>query len=58
MITRLYHLTLFALYQTTVAVGLLMLPLALAMKRIGFTLPLHRLIGRMERAYEARSSAE
>lgn len=58
MIARLYHATLFALYQTTVAAGLLMLPLAVGMKRVGLTLPIHRLITRVERAYEARLLAE
>ncbi|MFC6906122.1 hypothetical protein [Halalkalicoccus tibetensis] len=58
MITRLHRATLFALYQTTVLIGLLMLPVALAMRRVGLTLPVHRLITRAERAYERRSLAE
>ncbi len=58
MITRLYHLTLFALYQTTVLAGLCLLPLAIAMKRVGVSLPVHRLIARVDRAYEARSPAK
>lgn len=58
MIARLYHAALFALYQTTVAVGLCMLPLAVAMKRVGLTLPVHRLIARAERVYETHASAE
>lgn len=58
MITRLHRAILFALYQTTVFVGLLMLPVALVMRRVGLTLPIHRLIARAERAYERRSLAE
>lgn len=58
MITRLYHAALFALYQTTVAVGLCMLPIAVAMKRVGLTLPVHRLIESAERIYETHSPAE
>ncbi|MEM4780704.1 MAG: hypothetical protein QXG03_03970 [Halalkalicoccus sp.] len=58
MIATLSRAALFALYQTTVAFGLFMLPLAVAMKRVGLTLPVHRLIARVERAYEARTSGE
>ncbi|MDL5363714.1 hypothetical protein QRT08_17255 [Halalkalicoccus sp. NIPERK01] len=58
MIARLQRFALFALYQTTVALGLFMLPVAIGMKRIGVSLPIHRLLARVERAYEARSSAE
>lgn len=56
MIERLSNVALFALYQTTIAIGLLMLPLAIVMKRIGVSLPIHRFITRVERAYEARTS--
>lgn len=58
MIARLYRTALFALYQTTIAVGLLFLPFAVVMKRIGISLPIHRLIARVQRAYEARSETE
>ncbi|WP_162994024.1 hypothetical protein [Halalkalicoccus subterraneus] len=58
MIARLYHATLFALYQTTLALGLCLLPLAVAMKRVGLTLPIRRLLVAAERSYERRSPAE
>ena len=58
MITRLSNVALFALYQTTIAFGLLLLPLAVAMKRVGLSLPVHRLLARVERTYDARTSTE
>jgi hypothetical protein len=58
MITRLSNVALFALYQTTIAFGLLLLPLAVAMKRVGLSLPVHRLLARVERSYDARTSTE
>lgn len=58
MIARLHRFALFALYQSTVAVGLLLLPFAIVMRRVGLPLPVHRLIECAERAYEARSTEE
>jgi hypothetical protein len=58
MITRLSNVALFALYQTTIAFGLLLLPLAVAMKHVGLSLPVHRLLARVERSYDARTSTE
>lgn len=52
MIARLYRTTLFALYQSSVAIGILLLPIALLAKQAGLTLPLHRLIASLETAYE------
>lgn len=52
MIARLYRTTLFALYQSSVAIGILLLPVALLAKQAGLTLPLHRLIASLETAYE------
>lgn len=52
MIARLYRTTLFALYQSSVAAGILLLPVALLAKQAGLTLPLHRLIASLEAAYE------
>jgi hypothetical protein len=42
----------FALYQTTLLLGILMMPLALAARRVGLRLPFHELIEATERAYE------
>lgn len=45
--------TLFALYQTSVAVGILLLPVALVMARLGVALPVHRVVDPLGDAYEA-----
>ena len=50
MIERLYATTLFALYQMSVALGIVMLPVALLTRRIGFTPPIHRVVKRIDRA--------
>ncbi|MFC7166133.1 hypothetical protein [Halospeciosus flavus] len=42
-----------ALYQTSLVLGITMLPLALLARQVGVTLPLHRLVERTERAYNA-----
>lgn len=52
MPTRIHHTTLFALYQLTVAISIALLPLAIATRQVGFTLPAHRLVNRLEQAYE------
>ncbi|WP_202614565.1 hypothetical protein [Halostella litorea] len=52
MIQRVYRGTLLALYQISLAVGILLMPLALVANRAGVTLPIHRLIDRLDSAYE------
>ena len=52
MISRVYRATLFALYQLSILIGIVALPLALATRQVGFSLPVHRLLGRVEGAYE------
>lgn len=47
-----YRLSLFALYQFTVAVGIVLLPVALMARRFGVELPLSRVLNRLGRAYE------
>ncbi|MFC7141771.1 hypothetical protein ACFQMA_18280 [Halosimplex aquaticum] len=42
----------FALYQLTLFAGILLLPLALAMRKVGFTLPAHRAVSRINDKYE------
>ena len=50
---RVHRATLFALYQLCIMVGIIAMPIAMATRRIGFTLPLHRLIENVGDAYEA-----
>ena len=51
---RLTQSLLFAAYQSSLALGIAMLPLALAAQRFGVTIPVHRLVEVSERAYRAR----
>lgn len=53
MIARLYATTLFALYQMSVVLGIVMMPIALATRRVGFTPPIHRVVRRLADAYDA-----
>lgn len=57
MIDRLRRCTLFALYQATLVVGIAMLPLAVALDRVGVTLPMHRLVGTVGGALDAAREA-
>ncbi|MDG5759608.1 hypothetical protein QA600_09675 [Natronococcus sp. A-GB1] len=52
MKSRVYHATLFALYQLCIVVGILAMPLAMATRQVGYTLPLHRLIENVGEAYD------
>ena len=56
MIQRVYQGTLLALYQISLAVGILLMPLALVASRAGITLPIHRLIERLDSAYEGATA--
>ncbi|WP_198661970.1 hypothetical protein [Halorussus litoreus] len=53
MHTRITHAILFALYQTSVAASIMLLPLAVLTRQAGVTLPAHRIVQRLERAYDA-----
>ncbi|WP_168215908.1 hypothetical protein [Halorussus ruber] len=53
MPTRLTRAILFALYQTSVAASILLLPLAIMTRQAGLTLPAHRVVKRLEQAYDA-----
>jgi|APHM01.1.fsa_nt_gi hypothetical protein len=53
MIDRLRRYALFALYQATLVVGIAMLPLAVALDRVGLTLPMHRLVATLGGALDA-----
>lgn len=52
MESRLYRATLLALYQFTLLIGVAMLPVALIVRRVGLSLPVHRLVTRLGEAYE------
>ncbi|WP_435318419.1 hypothetical protein [Haloarchaeobius sp. TZWSO28] len=52
MINRATQAALFALYQLSIAVGILLMPLALAMRRFGVSLPVHRVVETFGGAYE------
>jgi len=54
MIERTQSVLLFAVYQLSLLVGIALLPVALAAKRVGFTLPVHRAVERLGTAYERK----
>lgn len=56
MIERLYANILFALYQMSVVLGIVMLPVALLTRHVGYTPPIHRLVERLGNAYAARKA--
>lgn len=56
MYEPLQRATLFALYQLTVLTGIVLLPVALAARRVGVPLPMHRVMRALQRAYEAVDS--
>ena len=59
MKSRVHYAITFALYQLTVAVGILAMPLAIITHQVGFTLPIHRLLARVEEVYDdARTTME
>lgn len=52
MIPRLTKYVLFAAYQLSVAMGIALLPVALAARRMGVTLPIRRLVETTGTAYK------
>lgn len=52
MIERLHRATLFALFQLSIVLGILAMPLALAARRAGLQLPVHRLVEELGNAYD------
>lgn len=52
MFDRITRLALLAAHQTTLAVGILMMPIALLARQAGLTLPLGSLVERTQRAYQ------
>jgi len=57
MRTRMQRATVFVLYQLSLLAGIVLLPVALAMRRVGVSLPVHRLVDRLETAYEHSKTA-
>lgn len=57
MSSPVHRATLFALYQLTIAVGIFAMPLAIAARRVGLSVPIHRLISSVGEAYEDASTA-
>ncbi|MFB6267054.1 MAG: hypothetical protein ABEI31_05285 [Halodesulfurarchaeum sp.] len=53
MIDRLTRLGLLAAYQSTLVLGIALLPVALLARQAGITIPVHRLIERTENAYQS-----
>jgi hypothetical protein len=43
----------FALYQLSLLAGIALLPVALLLRKMGITIPVHRLVDRFNEAYEA-----
>jgi hypothetical protein len=58
METRLHSGLLFALYQMSLMLGIALMPVAFVTSRLGFTLPVHRMVDRFSAAYERTSTAE
>lgn len=52
MIRRVHRATLLAMYQFTLLVGILLMPLALATQRFGLRLPLDRAVLGVKQRYE------
>lgn len=58
MNNRLHRTTLLVLYQASVALGIVMLPVALFVHRIGgVSIPVHRVIEELGEAYERTQPA-
>ena len=51
MIPPVERAALFALYQFSIALGILLMPAALILGRAGVTLPIHRIVERLDEAY-------
>ncbi len=56
MATSLYRATVFTLYQLSIVLGIALLPVALAANRAGISLPIDKLLIRLDAAYEQAAS--
>lgn len=52
MKSRAYHATLLALYQLCIALGIVMMPLAIAARQAGVSIPIHKVLASVGDAYE------
>lgn len=52
MIERITRPILFGAYQLSLLIGVVLLPLAVLIGRLGVTLPVHRLVEAVSRAYD------
>lgn len=52
MESQLYRGAMLALYQFSLLLGIVLLPVALVVRQAGITLPIHRMIARLGDAYE------
>ena len=50
---RVTKFALFAAYQTTLVLGIAFVPVAILARKMGITVPMHRLIERTEKAYRS-----
>ncbi|MFT4923299.1 MAG: hypothetical protein ACI8XM_002525 [Haloarculaceae archaeon] len=54
---RIYRATLLVLYQLTLLVGIALMPVAMLVRRVGVTLPIHRAVERLGDKYEKAATA-
>ncbi|MFB6202295.1 MAG: hypothetical protein ABEI98_09815 [Halorhabdus sp.] len=52
----LYRASVFVLYQLSLLVGILLLPIAIGLRRVGLSLPIDRVIERLGNAYDRTAS--
>ena len=52
MATSLYRATVLTLYQLSIVLGIALLPVALLANRVGISLPIDKLLTRLDAAYE------
>jgi len=48
----LHRASVFVLYQLSLLVGIMLLPIAIGLRRAGLSLPIHRVIERLGTAYD------
>ena len=53
---RIYRALVLALYQLTLLMGILLLPVAVVTRRLGLRIPVDRAIERLDEAYETSTS--
>jgi len=57
MIQRVKRFALLAAYQLSITLGIVLLPVAIAFRRMGVVLPVHRFIDRVSEVYEGTANA-